>query len=117
MHIYFLQGDTIDINEIIEKDTLAAPYIVVFEETQDALTDVKVIMEKETIVSFSSLSEALYYCFAAYYVFNVSYPPAFKAVMLMLETYTYSLKALSKEPLTVTIFKDSLQRFSDGRQD
>ena len=98
-----LQGDTIDINEIIEKDSSAAPYIIAIGETQDALTDIKVIIEKETIVSFSSISEALHYCFAAYYIFNIAYPPAFKPLMLMLETFVYGLKASSKVPLTVTI--------------
>lgn len=107
---YLLCHREMKLISMIEKDLSAAPYIVAFGETQDSLTDIKVIMERETIISFSSVSEALHYCFAAYYVFNISYPPPFKSLMIILETYVYGLKATSKEPLTVTIFKDSLKR-------
>ena len=96
-----------DVNKMISDDLIPAPYIVGFGGTQDYITDVKI--EKETVVSFSSVSEALHYYFATYYIFNISYPSDFKAIML--ETQVYGLKFSSKEPLMPTVFKDNLQRF------
>ena len=91
---------------------MAAPYIVGFGETQDSIDDVRVVIEKETVICFSCISEALHYCFAAYYIFSISYPPDFKMVMLTLDTHVYGLMPSSKVPLTVTAFQDSLQRLS-----
>jgi len=74
-------------------------------------------MEKETIVPFSSFTEAVHYCFASYYVSNISYPPDIKPLMLLLETYVYGLKPSLKEPLSVTLLKDNLRRFFTDEHD
>ena len=92
---------------MISDDLTPTPYYIVgFGGTQDCITDVKVIIEKETVVSFSN-------CFATYYIFNISYPSDFKAIMLMQETQVYGLKSSSNESRTLTVFKDSLQTFCD----
>ena len=59
--------------------------------------------QKETIVCFTSVSEAFHYCFAAYFIINISYPADFRVLMMMLETYMYKLKLSGKEPLIVRI--------------
>ena len=55
---------------MISDDLTPTSYIVGFGGTQDCITDVKVIIEKEIVVSFSLVSEALHYCFVLYYIFK-----------------------------------------------
>ena len=47
-------------------------------------------------------------CISAYYVFNISYPPAFYALMLFLEKYVYGIKPSLTSPLSVTVLYDNL---------
>ena len=89
-----------------------APVIVIFGVTKDSPSDVKVIIEYENILPMPSVMDALHYCFACYYVFNISYPPEFHLVMLFLEKYVYGLKSSQKLPLSVSILYDSLQKTS-----
>ena len=68
-----LQGDTINIDEKVENDPSAAPYIVGFGETQDSIDDVKSCNRKRDCYMFSCISEALH---------TIYLPPDFKMVML-----------------------------------
>jgi len=69
-----------------------------------------VVMEKDNVLSMPSLTAALHYCFASYYVFNISYPPDSKPLMLLLESYVYGLKPSLKLPLSVAVLMDNLQK-------
>ena len=64
-------------------------------------------MEKN-IISVSTLTEGLHYYFSAYYVFNISYPPSIKPLMLLLESEVYGLKPSAKVPLSVAVLQDNL---------
>ena len=44
------------------------PYIAAFGVTIDALTDVKLVIEKENVLSMPSVVVALHCCFACYYI-------------------------------------------------
>ena len=57
-----------------------------------------------------SMAIALHCCFAAYYLYNISYPLEFSPVLMFLETYVYGLKASKKLPLSVSLIVDSLER-------
>lgn len=58
----------------------------------------------------SSLTMALHFCFASYYVYNITFPSDFRFVLLFLETFVYGLKPSQKVPLGVTVLSDSLER-------
>ncbi len=58
-----------------------------------------------------SMSSALHFCFAAYYVFNITFPSDFSNMFLFLETFVYYLKSsVSKLPLCVVGMQDNLRR-------
>ena len=60
-----------------------------------------------------SIATALHFCFASYYVFNISFPPEFRLVMLFLEKFVYNLKpSVPKLPLSV-VLNDDLKRVED----
>ena len=60
-----------------------------------------------------SIATALHFCFASYYVFNISFPPEFR-LMLFLEKFVYNLKpSVPKLPLSVVVLNDDLKRVED----
>lgn len=87
-----------------------APFIVAFGTTTDDLSDTKIVMERENILSMPSLDMAVHCCFAAYYIYNISYPPDFIPFLMFLEQYIYRLKPSNKLPLTVSLIMDSLEK-------
>lgn len=87
-----------------------APFIAAFGRTREELSDFKVVIEGENILPMHSLRVALHCCFAAYYIYNISYPPDFGTVMLFLEQYVYKLKPSQKVPLSVCLLIDSLEK-------
>ena len=50
-----------------------------------------VVIEKDNVLPMLSLSTAIHFCFSSYYVFNISFPPAYKFILLFLEKYVYGL--------------------------
>ena len=65
------------------------PCDTLFGATHDTLSDVKVVIEKDNVLSMPSLSKAIHFCFASYYVFNISFPQSFKPILLFMEKYIY----------------------------
>ena len=62
-----------------------------------------------------SLVMAIHFCFATYYVFNISFPSEFRLILLFLEKFVYNLKTSApKLPLSVVVLNDSLKRVSDA---
>ena len=55
------------------------------------MTDFKVVIEGENIFPMPSLICALHFCFAAYYVFNISFPVDFRFVLLFIELINYTI--------------------------
>lgn len=87
-----------------------APFIVGFGATRASATDFKVVIETDNVLSMPSVVTALHYCFPSYYVFNISFPPDFRFVLLFLEKYVYGLKPSQKLPMCVTVLINSLER-------
>ena len=92
IHIYYIQGESISIDEALSGVELKAPFIAAFGLTKDELTDVKLVIESDNVISMPYMAIALHCCFASYYIYNISYPSDFSAVMLFLEQYVYRLK-------------------------
>ena len=69
----------------------------------------RVVMERDNIISMPSIITALHYYFASYYIFNISFPPQFRPVLLFLEMFVYGLKPSQKTPLSVTTLIHSLE--------
>ena len=108
-----LQGESIDIDESITTLTIKAPSIAAFGETCDLLTDIKVVIE-ETVFVMPSMAIAIHFCFASYYVCNISFPSEFRFVLFFLEKFIYNFKtSASKLPLSVVTFNDNLRRVCD----
>ena len=59
--------------------------MVGFGDGLNTLTDPKIIIEKENIVSMPSFKVAFECCLAAYYIFNIKYPPSSKPFCELLE--------------------------------
>ena len=74
--------------------------------------DFKVVIETENVITMPSVATALHYCFASYYVFNISFPLDFRFVLLFLEKYVYQLKSSQKLPMCVNALIDSLEKVS-----
>ena len=81
-----------------------------FGVTRASASDFKVVTETDNVLSMPSVVTALHYCFADYYVFNISFPPDFRFVLLFLEKYVNGLKSFQKLPMCVTVLIDSLER-------
>ena len=77
----------------------------------DALSDFKLVIERENIISISSLSYALHCCFACYYIYNISFPADSSPIMVFFEKYVYGLKPSKKLSLTASILLDNLETF------
>ena len=80
-----------------------------FGVTVNHLTDFKVVIEKENIISVPSLSDAMHCCFASYYIYNMSFSANSCQIMVFLEKYVYNLKPSKKLSLTASILLDSLE--------
>ena len=63
-----------------------------------------------------SLSTAIHFCFASYYIFNISFPTAFKSILLFLEKYVYGLKSSQKLPMSVVLVHDGMERLNSCMQ-
>ena len=105
-----LQGESLDIDEELHALGCKAPCIVGFGMTRAAASDFKVVIEADNVFPMPTLVSALHYCFAAYYVYNISYPPDFRFVLLFLESYVYGLKPSQKLPLCITVLMDALDK-------
>lgn len=99
-----------DIEESLESVECKAPYIAAFGPSLDELSEFKVVIEKDNVISMPSVDTALHCCFAAYYIYNITYPPELRPYLLFLEQYVYCLKPSLKLPLTVSIIVDSLEK-------
>ena len=108
--LYVLQGEAINIDDALSSLNKKAPCIVGFGETRSEASDFKVLIENVNILTMPSLLSALHYCFAAYYVFNISFPPQYRLVLLFMEQYVYGLNPSQKTPISVSIIIDSLEK-------
>ena len=75
----------------------------------DALSDFKLVIEKENVISVPSLSYALHCCFSCYYIYNISFPADSSPIMVFFEKYVYGLNPSKKLSLTASILIDSLE--------
>ena len=101
------QGEHVTIEDCLEGKDRRAPYIAGFGVTFDELTDFKVVIENDNILTMPSLEMALKCCFAAYFVYNISYPPDLTPFLLFME-HVFNLKPTKKLPLSVTIMIETL---------
>ena len=85
-----------------------SPYIQAFGRTIDEPTDFKVVLEMKCVVEIPSLWLAIQYCFASYFVMNITYPKEANPLLLFLETQVFGLKASAKIPVIVTVLIDNL---------
>lgn len=96
-----MQGESVDIDEAIASLQVQAPSIVAFGETSDFPTDIKITIEG-SVFAMPSVVSAIHFCFASYYIFNISFPPDFRLIMLVLEKFVYNLKtSVSKLSLSL----------------
>lgn len=108
----FFQGESIGIEDVLEKDERRAPYIAAFGPSDDMLSDFKVVVEKDSIFSMPSIATAVHCAFACYYIYNISFTSDTSPLMLFLEQYVYKLKPSQKMPVSVSIIVDNLERVS-----
>ena len=104
-----------DVEKCIEKLECDAACIAAFGETKSSLSDFKVIIERENVLSMPSLQMAIHCCFAIYYIFNISYPSATAPLLLFLE-HIYQLPPSKKAPLSVSQFIDSLAKLNTSKK-
>ena len=50
------------------------------------------VIENDNIISLSSIKTAVHFCFAAYYILNISFPNVYRPILLFLEKYVYGIK-------------------------
>ena len=109
----FLKGESVDLKQSLSTLQTTAPCIVAFGLTRCSLSDVKVVIEKTNLLQMPSVSTAIHFCFASYYVFNISFPSDFKFILLFLEKYVYGLKSSQKLPMSVALVHDGMERLHD----
>ena len=80
-----------------------APCTVAFGPTRYSLSDINVVLEKVNIIPMPSVLTAVHFCFALFYIFNISFPPEFKFILLFLEKYVHGLKSSQKLPIICCI--------------
>ena len=68
------KGESIDIDISFQSIKTQPSCIVAFGATASTSSDVKVIVGKENVIVMPSLSTPIHFCFASYYVFNISFP-------------------------------------------
>ena len=86
------------------------PYIVAFGRSLNEVTDIKLVIESINIIPISSVSLALHYCFASYYIYSISYPTDNNVFFLFMEQYVYQLKPSKKLPLSASLLVDSFPK-------
>ena len=106
-----MQGEAINIEESLQEVKSDAPYIAAFGISIDDLCDFKVVIERENIVSVSSLSYAVHCCIACYYIYNISFPCDSSPILVFFEKIIYGLKPSKKLSLTASILIDTLETF------
>ncbi|CAI8031482.1 hypothetical protein GBAR_LOCUS17865 [Geodia barretti] len=111
--ISIFEGESLDIEECIAGLNTTAPCIAAFGVTRDNIADVKVIVETDNILPVNTLSTSIHVCFACYYIFNISFPPSYKHILLFLEKYVYGLKSSQKLPMSVVLVHDGMERVLD----
>ena len=79
-------------------------------ETRDHISDVKVVIERTNVLSMPSVTKALNFWFCSYYVFNISFPTAFKSILMFLEKYIYGLRPSKKIPIHIMLLNDGMKR-------
>ena len=87
-----------------------APSILAMGLSLEEISDIKVVIEKENVLSMPTMLKALHFCFASYYVFNISFPSPFKPTLLFLEKYVYGLPSSQKLPMSIMLLYDNMQR-------
>ena len=113
MWYFYFQGESINIDEELQAINGSTPCIVGFGDCVKSVTDFKVVIEGENIFPMPSLIYALHFCFAAYYVFNISFPVDFRFVLLFLEKFVYGLKPSQKLPLSISVLADSFNKTAE----
>lgn len=81
MCYFFCKGESIDIDKAIQSVPVNSPCIIAFGATLDTIEEIKVVIERNNVIRMPSMLSALHYCFSSYYVFNMSYPPDFRALL------------------------------------
>ena len=69
-----LQGETLNIEECLEKVEVQVPVVCSFGVDFSELYEFKLAIERDNVFEMPSLSVALHCCFSAYYIYNISYP-------------------------------------------
>ena len=87
---------------------MKSPCIVAFGATLDSVEEMKVVIDDYNVLHMPSMLSALHYCISSYYVFNMSYPPEFRTLMLFLEKYVYGIKPSLSLPLSASVLYDNL---------
>jgi hypothetical protein len=109
-----VKGETIDNDKAIKEIQIKAPSIIAFG-VMDKIEEIKIIIEDDNVLRMPSMLSAVSYCISAYYVFNISYPPEFRSLMLFLEKYIYGLKPSLTLPLSATLLYDNLLHFNESQ--
>ena len=97
-------------DECLSEVNYSVPYIAAFGLTVDKLTSVKLVIERENVLSMPSIAVALHCCFASHYLYNISFPAKFSTMLLFLEQYVYNLGPSQNIPVSVTVAIDCLQK-------
>ena len=75
----------------------------------EGITDIKLIIEKDDVLSIPSMKIAVHCCCAVYYIFNLTSPTAMAPFLLFLE-HAHGLQVSRKLPVSVSTLIDSLQK-------
>ena len=94
-------------DEAVGKLKVKAPCIIAFGETRGSPSEMRVVIE-DSVFIVPSVLLGLHFCFASYYVFNLSFPNEFRLPLLYLEKFVYGLKPSSKLPLSLSNFYDNV---------
>ena len=99
-----------NIEESIKEITIDAPIILAFGSTTEDISDFKLIIERNNIITMPTLMTAVNCCISAYYIFNISYPRAIAPIMMLLENLVYKIKPSRKLPISLLTTIDSIER-------
>ncbi len=91
---------------------MKSPCIVAFGGSIDFVSDVKVVIENN-VLPMPSVMNAMEYCVASYYVFNMAYPLEIHPLLIFFEKYIFDLKPSHKLPLSAAVLYDNLQKVLD----
>ena len=99
-------------DESINSLNVSAPCIVAFGASRNHIDNIRVIIESE-VVPVANMATAIHFCFSCYYIFNMSFPPSFKLILLFLEKFVCNLKPSQKLPMSVVLVHNGMERVSD----